>query len=355
MTCGHCGADGPEGPFCARCGAHQGSATATTRVHHFAAAPGEHLAFPAIFSTLLPQAGRRHANGFRTLLLAGLALVAVLWATGIIGIAFIVAALLVPMLYLVFLRRAEVYREDPLLILAATFGGGLVTGTVVTAVAQRLISTTNGVTTGALVALAVVVPLAEEVVKPLPALALRNHPRYSETVDGLTLGISAGLGFALAEAAVTFIPVIRSLGLRVDPSNWFVPLTGAALLVPLMQASCTGILTAALWRTARGRAGPVELAGWVIAPVAHMLFAGIAQIATSSHLEQACVLAGEAIVVVLLLLFVRLLLHAALLDEAADLGLERIDCGHCREHVVAAAFCPRCGAAVPPFLRRRAT
>lgn len=61
MRCDHCAHDVPDGVFCTRCGAHQGTTAelgdAKTREHRYAAHPGEHVAQPSMFTTLFPHLG----------------------------------------------------------------------------------------------------------------------------------------------------------------------------------------------------------------------------------------------------------------------------------------------------------
>src|SRR6266436_1479332 len=54
MRCDHCANDVPDGVFCTRCGAHQGttgeSGNAKTRPHRYAAHPAEHVMQPSVFT-----------------------------------------------------------------------------------------------------------------------------------------------------------------------------------------------------------------------------------------------------------------------------------------------------------------
>src|SRR5579863_4600960 len=143
VTCDHCGKQVPDAVFCTNCGAHQGLANdavaARERPQHFAAHPGEHVSQPSIFSTLFPHLGHRKVHEFRWALLLGLAIVVVLVATGLIVAALLVSIFLVPTLYVVYLYEAQVYREEPALVLAATLAAGIVLGLVVTIIADRVI------------------------------------------------------------------------------------------------------------------------------------------------------------------------------------------------------------------------
>jgi ribosomal protein S27AE len=48
-------------------------------------------------------------------------------------------------------------------------------------------------------------------------------------------------------------------------------------------------------------------------------------------------------VVAAVLVAIRVLLHAAVLDEGTALGFREVRCPHCGAEVEAAGFCPHCG------------
>src|SRR4030081_1757870 len=82
VTCQHCGAEVPDGDYCTQCGAHRSRGPA--RLHDFVVRPGEHVTTPSVFSTLLPRLAHSRAHLFRWALLAGIAVVALLAATGLV-------------------------------------------------------------------------------------------------------------------------------------------------------------------------------------------------------------------------------------------------------------------------------
>lgn len=253
MTCDHCGKQVPAAVFCTNCGAHQGLAdhgiAAQERPQHFAAHPGEHVAQPSIFTTLFPHLGHRKINEFRWALLLGFALVVVLVSTGLITAAVVVSILLVPTLYVVYLYEAQVYRDEPVVVLGATLGGGIVLGLALTIISERLIGGSLGSTGVPVVSYGVVLPVIQLVVMPLPALLLRVLPQFRDTIDGLVFGVTAGVGFALAEGVVSYWSIFsapltsptrrsgstRSRRLRCS----FLPSTGA--LPERSQQRCGGL------------------------------------------------------------------------------------------------------------------
>src|ERR1700719_3645991 len=142
MRCDHCAHDVPDGVFCTRCGAHQGTTAefgdAKRREHRYAAHPGEHVAQASIITTLFPHLGHQKIHEFRCAFIVGLAGVLVLYISGLIAAAILVSAFLVPVLYLIYLYEAQVYRDEPAVVLGFTLGGGVVAGIVLT-VLVRLI------------------------------------------------------------------------------------------------------------------------------------------------------------------------------------------------------------------------
>lgn len=359
MRCDHCSNDVPDGAFCTRCGAHQGTTAeagdARTRRNRYAAHPAEHVVQPALFTTLFPHLGAHKIHEFRWAFAVGLAGILVLYATGLITAAILVAIFLVPVLYLIYLYEAQVYRDEPATVLGFTIGGGAILGIVLTVIERQLYNPyqnignplhSAGVNAGALVLLGLVVPVVQEAVKPLPALFLPNRADFPETVDGLVFGIAAGLGFGLAESVVGFSSALTSLPVHMAPGNWIYDLATLAVFLPVLQGSATGMIVAAVWRYRRGRLGNREIGGVAMAVIAHVAFAGGTQLLKDAGVNQLFVLIWQAAVDGAVLIYVRFLLHHSLLEEAAHMGFAETVCANCHVHVVASGFCPNCGMAL---------
>src|SRR5262245_22819308 len=142
MRCDHCAHGVPDGVFCTRCGAHQGTTgelgDARLREHRYAAHPAEHVVQPSVFTTLFPHLGQHKIHEFRWAFVVGLAGIVILWIAGLITAAILVATFLVPVLYLIYLYEAQVYRDEPAIVLGFTIGGGSVVGLVLTLVERAL-------------------------------------------------------------------------------------------------------------------------------------------------------------------------------------------------------------------------
>src|SRR5690242_11695140 len=250
MRCDHCANDVPDGVFCTRCGAHQGTtgelSRAKARVHRYAAHPSEHVVQPSVFTTLFPHLGHQKVHEFRWAFAVGAGGILLLYIAGLISAAILVAILLVPVLYLIYLYEAQVYRDEPATVLGFILGGGAVLGIVVTVIERALYNPYAnfgnplrgaGISVGALLFLGLLLPIVQEVVKPLPALFLPNRRDFPETVDGLVFGIAAGLGFSVAESLVAFSSVVTNLPVHTVSGNWIYDLTTIAVLQPLLQGS----------------------------------------------------------------------------------------------------------------------
>jgi PrsW family intramembrane metalloprotease len=359
VRCDHCTHDVPDGVFCTRCGAHQGTTgefgNAKTREHRYAAHPAEHVAQPSVFTTLFPHLGHHKVHEFRWAFMAGLGGILVLYLAGLITAAILVAAFLVPVLYLIYLYEAQVYRDEPAIVLGFTLGGGIVVGIVLT-VFERIVYnpfqyngnplSNAGVSVGGLLIVGLLLPVMQEALKPLPAFFLPNRADFPETVDGLVFGVAAGLGFSLAEALIGFGNALATLPAHVTPGNWIYDLATLAVFQPLLQGSATGMIVATIWRYRRGRLGGRELGGVAMAVIAHIAFSAGTQLMKETSVNALFILIWQAAIVGALLIYIRYVLHYALLEEAANMGFAETVCASCHMHIVAAGFCPNCGMAL---------
>jgi len=354
MRCDHCGREVPDGVFCTNCGAHQGTADAGSparRHHRYAAHPGEHLFHPAIFTTIFPHLGQRKVHEFRWVFLGGIVGIFALFFAGLITAALCVAVLLIPVLYLLYLYEAQVYKEEPVPVMLALAIASVGVGIGVTLGTNELISTSArlsfSITGGSLAIIGVAIPLIQEAAKPLSALSLRTRPIFrDETMDGLVFGIAAGLGFGVGESFVRLSHILVDLPVRTDPGDWIFQLLSFALFVPLVQATCTGLVCAAFWRFALGRVDVLAILAIALAVGGHILFSTVSQLFINHGWSQAITLAWQAAVAFGLLLFMRIMLHYALLEEALTMGLSEKYCSHCHVNVMAEGFCPICGQAL---------
>ncbi|MGH7760287.1 MAG: PrsW family glutamic-type intramembrane protease [Candidatus Dormibacteraceae bacterium] len=351
VNCPHCESVVPAGDFCGHCGAHLVTAS-TSRTHAFAAVPSERVAHPSIISTLFPHLPHRRGGAFRWALIAGGAAVLLLASLHLFAPATVTATFLLPVLYLLYLYEVEVYEDEPWLLIAATMVTGAVLGYAFTMVSGGSVSRLNltGDRENALVLAGVAIPIvAQALMLAGPLFLFLIRPRYREPLDGLTFGAASALGFTLMSSLVAFWPLIQGpLVATGTPVDWSLRLLSAGILVSLVNASTTGLVTAATWlhRYDRRRTGlpwTTSILATAIIAMGAQVIIGILGFLISDLVASTAVL---LLATLALLLYLRLVIHQALLVEGAEheIGPDA-PCPECHRMVPAMAFCPACGAA----------
>ncbi len=360
MTCRSCGRDVPDADFCTECGADERIEAARSgrgagRRAQFASHPDEPVLRFGILTTLLPHLDHDRVDEFRWALYAGIGVIFMLYVAGLITAAILAAAFLVPVLYVLYLYEVPTYRDAPASVFGMTMGAGFVLGAVGTVVANVVrgpIPAIDGsihgleVDVGGLLLSGLAIPVAFEIVKPIPALFLRRRPQFAQELDGLVFGVAAGLGFALAQTIIQFGGLFAALEVRTESANWIFPLATIGIMLPVLHGSSTGVVAAVLWRLGRSPLRGFEIAGLAAAIASQIAFVVGSQAAAALGLGWPVVLMWQGVVVAVMLLYVRYLLHRELMDEASAFGFDRLTCPNCRETVTASSFCPSCGMAL---------
>jgi RNA polymerase subunit RPABC4/transcription elongation factor Spt4 len=351
VTCPHCERVVPQGDFCGHCGAHLTTASATRR-HAFAAVPSEPVAHLSIITTLFPHLPHRRGGAFRWALLAGAAAVLVLAALHLFAPATIAAVCLLPVLYLLYLYEVEVYESEPWLVIGATMIAGAVLGYAFTSFSGDAVSRLNltGDRESAIVLAGVAIPIVAQVLMlagPLFLYAFRS--RFYEPLDGLTFGAASALGFTLSSSLTAFWPLISGpLVASGDPLDWSLRLLRAGILLSLVNASTTALIAAAIWlqrydRRRLGRPWTTNILAAVIVAIGAQVVLGLVGSLASDLVAEVAV---RLLATLGLLMYLRLVIHQALLVEGAEheIGPDS-PCPECHRMVPTMAFCPACGAA----------
>jgi hypothetical protein len=351
VTCPHCEMVVPAGDFCGHCGAHLITAS-KTRAHAFAAVPSEPVAHLSIISTLFPHLPHRRGGAFRWALVSGGAAVLVLVALHLFAPATIAATFLLPVLYLLYLYEVEVYEDEPWLLIGATMIAGAALGYAFTSFSGGAVSRLNltGDRENAFVLAGVAVPIvAQALMLAGPLFLYLFRSQFREPLDGLTFGAASALGFTLTSSLTAFWPLLAGpLAASGAPLDWSLRLLRAGILLSLINASTTALVTAAVWlqRYDRRRVGTP----WASSILATLIVATGVQVALALLGFVAADLVAEVAILLLatlaLLLYVRLVIHQALMVEGAEheIGPDA-RCPECQRVVPTMAFCPACGAA----------
>jgi hypothetical protein len=362
VHCPHCGMTVPEGDFCGHCGAHLTSASPRRR-HAFAAVPSESVAHLSIVTTLFPHLAHRRGGAFRWALLGGTGLVVLLAGLHLFAPATAVAAFLLPALYLLYLYEVEVYENEPWLVVGTTMVAGAVWGFALTVYAGGALAELDltGDTSTAFVLAGVAIPIIAQALMLIGPLFLYSfRGGFREPLDGLTFGAASALGFTLASSLTIFWPLIAGpLVGSGSPLDWGLRLLQAGILVSLINASTTGLVTAALWlhrydlRRSRGEWYSSILATLVVALGSQILVGMLTFVVPDLFVQVAI----RSVAAVALLLYLRVVIHESLMAEGAvhEIGPDA-PCPECHRVVPTMLYCPACGvnrAAASKHLRRQ--
>lgn len=360
MECRVCEVEVPAAKYCGLCGIHltkeSGDGPDWLRVRAYAAAPSEHLLQPSVASTLFPHLPSDRRTPFRLGLLV--VLVALIAATlfKLPAVLVAVGALGLPLLFLIYLRESDAYRDLPVMtvVLTVVLGAGIAVIWVM--LTGAAVARSYGVPLGVGVAASrvmregLVIPLTSALLMLVPAVVVRLlGPPTRETLDGYMIGALGALSFTGAATLTRLAPQFatglvarnRSLdGLMVEAG-----IRGVA--VPVTAAAVGGLVGAALWF--HRRAGHTR--GWAVAlalgvAVVASVYAGLG-VADVAKLPQMLQLFLYLLVAGLALLALRVGLHLALLHEQHDeaQATQPMLCPHCHHVVPDMPFCPACGAA----------
>lgn len=347
--CHHCEELVPAGAFCGNCGAHLADYTeGRTRLHAYAAAPHEHVRRAAIVSTLFPHLPHRHAHVFSQVLTGGVLLVILLSAVRLNAPATITAAVLLPVLYLLYLWEVEIYEHEPIPVLLLTLVAGIVLGWAYETLLNLWVSGT-GSSNPLLVGVAL--PVIAQLLMVATPLLLLSRSHFDETLDGLAFGVTTALGFTMTMIITReWNHLTNDLLINGTETEDFLRLLRIALLPSLINATATGLITAALWqkrhRRSRGRHNSTMRALPVSIFVAFAAQIGLGFISLATGLSQLLQAGLQVILAMILLIWLRVLIHHALLDEGAEhlIGPPSA-CHHCHRMVPTMLFCPACGVA----------
>lgn len=382
--CANCGQEVPDSRFCIRCGHElEGGESALSRISRvpgasavgrgmsgvlkidpaslsgvrraFAAAPNESVLRPTIVSTIFPQLPHPSMATFRICLGLGLGTVLMLGLAGLYPVALIAAAVLLPLLVVVYMFDVNVFEDLPLLVVCTTVVWGIAAGVVTALLAKRISPTGSEVFVGGhgslIVTRGILIPLLSGVLILIGPLWMLRYPKYSTVLDGATFAAASAAAFSGAEVIVQALSVLGH-GLRPPGSvvPWLVQLALIAIALPLVTMSAMAAVAGAIWlsyrapirdRRALGRLGSLFLV--VPLGAAFLIVSALVQIL----LPSGAALAIISVLAVIGLLWLRQVIHVGLLEEALLIeDAPVITCANCGHRTRQGTFCESCGIAL---------
>lgn len=364
VECPVCQTEVPEGEFCGLCGLtlkeHGISGPGWLRIKAYSASPGEHLLRPNIVSSLFPRLSPSSRMPF--LLGLGVLLAALVAATlfRLPAALITVAALGLPLLFLIYLQESDVFDDVPTGTLVATAGLGIGLGVGWVLLTGAVVAQAYDVGLGAGIAGSRIlrdglgIPVANLLLMLAPAVVVRLiRPGQRESLDGFAIGALGALMFTAAAQMTRLAPQFAGgMIAKARPMSGLMVEAGIrGIAVPLMAAAVGGLIGTALWfaRPANKKEqhrNYVRIALTVFTLVVLTMYAllGLVDVARFPQILQLALHLAVSAVAVLAL---RIGLQMALLHEAHDeiLSDEPLLCTQCGHVVPDMAFCAACGAA----------
>lgn len=347
-VCPYCVQTVPPLPFCVRCGSGFDRAS---RRHEYAAHPGEPARALRLFSTLFPHLAQAGYDSFRHAFALGVAVIAVLVIAGFYPVALVVAALLVPVLFVLYFIEVDLYERAPATSIAATLAWGVLVGAVLGGIVRivggdGLADSSPDVTTA--VAGTVGMALLGVALVAAGPLSLIRHKAFNDVLDGATFGAIAGAAYASTFGLVRAGGLLAA-GLRPggDPLPWLIRLATLGFAQPILVATVTGSVCGAFWLRYRAPVRDRNALGRLGTPALAVLGGALLVAATAAAralLDVTAGLGATLIAAAIGLVWLRATIHLGLLEEAneADIG-PPIRCPNCGRMTPGHTFCGWCG------------
>lgn len=361
MSCGACATEIPAAAYCGACGAQlsarPGDGRGALRLGAYAAAPDEQVVRLSVASSLFPHLPHRSRPAFRTGLAVLFLLLIVLGLLRWQAPMIVISALGLPLVFLLYLYEANIYRDLTLrsLVPTALLGIGLgvgwawATGSLVSDFYD--VSLADAGSRRLALAVGVAVPVGGAILMLVPALVMRFARPTRESLDGFVIGSLGAISFTAAATLIRLAPQFTTGVTAGDrPASVLLVQAGVqGVAVPLTAAALGGLVGAALWFGRRNVV--VSSALGAVAIYAVLGITEVVPVLEGLHLG------AHLMIAVIALLALRIGLQYCLLHEEHDaLGPGgRVLCPHCDHVVPDMAFCPNCGVAAAAASRASRT
>ncbi|MGV9797868.1 zinc ribbon domain-containing protein [Mycobacterium sp. NPDC003449] len=362
--CRVCQTDVPDGNYCGLCGVHlneqPGDGPEWLRISASCVAPDEHLLRPSIASSLFPHLSQRSRGLFRIAMLILVALMVVFCLLRLPAALIAVAALGLPLLFLIYLWESDAFLDLPrgtltitaLLGIALGIGWVLLTGAMMARSYGVPLGT--GVTADRMMRNGLGVPVGGLLLMLVPAVVVRLlRPSSRESLDGFMIGALGATAFTAAATLTRLAPQLTTgmVNHNRPLSSLIVEAGIRGIAVPLTAAAAGGLIGAALWFTrpaskVHKHVGFVRLILFTCGFAVLVVYGAVGMIDVA-RIPQWAQLGVHLVVALLAVLTLRVGLHLALLHEAQDeiASDQPILCPRCGGVVPDMSFCALCGAA----------
>ncbi len=290
---------------------------------------------------------------FRAALGLGLAVVVALGVARLYPLALVAAAVVVPLLTVLYLYDVDVYEDEPFSVVAFTMVWGAAAGVFVGLLARE--SVPSGATfflksTGSTALLrGVALPVLALGLALAGPLFLLAYRKFNDVLDGATFGAASAVSLAGAQVLTQAFAFLSESGARPDYPvfPWLVRLVEIAVAAPVLAAAVVGAASAAFWLRFRAPVRDRRALGVLGRPDAAVLTAAAMLVGTSLAqllLPKLAALAVYLVADALALVWLRRVLHVGLLEEAAEIEVgSDIVCANCGRPTPAHSFCINCG------------
>ena len=365
IRCDQCGHDVPNLTWCVRCGdplePEQRRGRSGRVRDAYAAAPGERANAVRIVSTLYPSLPREEIRTFQLALLGGTILIVALGLLGFFPVAIVAAAILVPLVTVIYLYDVDVYEDEPIRVVALTFLWGALVGVLFSYSLDHLVPVSAADAVGSSVTgtggapfpwiRGIVAPIVAVLLMAAGPLVLLPYKRFNDVLDGATFGVASGVAFVGAQTLITALNLFDS-GLRPvgDVMPWIVRLLVLGVAMPVVAAGAIGGLCGVFWLRYRSPGQDRSVLGPLGHPaVAAVLAAGLMLIASLAVLllSELGTLVVVVVLAVVALLWLRRIIHVGLLQEADEIAIgPDITCPECGLSTPHHTYCGHCGTSL---------
>jgi hypothetical protein len=380
MTCTRCDTVPPDGAaFCHSCGTHldrtdwrAGSGGprghSSARRHAFAAHPGEPVVSFDIVSSLMPLASGTAPRTYRIALLVGVAITTLFAVVGWLPSAFVAAALVVPVVYLVYLYDVNEWEDEPIpvvlgsILLAAALAVGFTLLWSEVVLGDRAGQRNDAWPIDTLLVGCLAVPVVAELLRQIGPVLLSRMPTFDDLIDSVTFGVATGAAWAAAETLVLNRAMITGpSSVDGDTALWWMLLVTVGIVKPIVYGSATALAVAGFSGIGEGYDGLTRRYAFALTEaIAYGIVFQLGLYLGDRVGGQMGAVVGLAIgiaVALVVIVRVRLVLHQGLLEAALEAARTQqltkhaasgeAWCGHCEMPLLpGAAFCSACGMAV---------